>query len=224
MVSLQELGIGVEQGLPYIATPWGLLLRSLRALGVRREDVLVDYGAGMGRVLIAAMGFPFQRIVGVEISPELAVTARANVGRRTRRVRAGQVEVIVADAAEWDVPDDATVFYMACPVIGPAFAAAIERLLVSVDRRPRRARLVYFNPFEHNYLLGTGRFQPISVLRPRVSFGTGPIEECVTYEVLPEAGRIAPADRRRVGLWADFRDTSGLISGFGAIEPLPPAR
>jgi hypothetical protein len=67
-VSARELGLPRPDFSDYM--PFGLL--SLRRALPRREvstnDVFLDVGSGMSRiVLLAAMSYPFQRVLGVEI-------------------------------------------------------------------------------------------------------------------------------------------------------------
>jgi SAM-dependent methyltransferase len=198
----------------YVPSPWLQLFRSLRSLAVGPGDVLVDYGAGKGRVLVAAMSFPFHRIVGLEISPHLAAVARANVQRRTGRRRSGEVHVVVGDASRWEVSDDTTVIYMYSPFTGSVFSSCVSRILDSVDRRPRRVRFVYCNPFEHNYLLSTGRFEPVSAIAVPDSRKIPVTQDIVTYEVRTRSAVPTASAGRAAGEWAGLRDTAGLLSGF----------
>jgi hypothetical protein len=82
------------------------------------------------------------------------------------------VELVTADATDYRLPDDVTVAYFANPFTGDIFRTVIEQLLESLDRRPRRLRLIYRNPVEHDYLMSTGRFRPVRRLR-----GWRPTEE-----------------------------------------------
>src|SRR5688572_21174130 len=50
----------------------------LARLPVREQYAFVDLGCGKGRPLAVASEFPFRRIVGIEIAPELAAVARSN--------------------------------------------------------------------------------------------------------------------------------------------------
>jgi hypothetical protein len=110
--------------------------------------------------------------------------------------------VLEADAAAWPFPDEATVVYMYSPFTGPIFAAAVDRLLESIERRPRRVRFVYTNPAEHNHLIETGRFRPVDVTP--ATWPAGPMVT-VTYEVLPEAVD-DPTGDARLGPWASYTD------------------
>src|ERR1700754_2802509 len=68
-IGLEELGISAEGRQPYRPIGWFTLRRILPLNTVTADDVFLDVGCGMGRaVLIAAAGFPFRRIIGVELS------------------------------------------------------------------------------------------------------------------------------------------------------------
>lgn len=215
-VQLEALGVDAPGRAWYAQSDWLRTWRSLRALGVTSDDVMLDYGAGKGRVIVLAMRLPFRRVVGLEISRDLADRARANVARRAHSQRCEEVEIVEGDAAAWSVPDDVTVVYMYSPFTGPLFAHAIEQILASLARRPRRLRLVYDNPFEHDFLLSTRRFRPVAVLPfswPRGASG-GLTMDTVTYEAMTERLEDSRGDPATVGSWAGPRET----------DPLMPAR
>jgi hypothetical protein len=149
-----------------------VLRRVLPRREVGADDVFIDIGSGMGRVVFQAAGYPFKRVIGVELSEELNRVARANIENNRDRLFCRDVELVTADATDYRLPDDVTVAYFANPFTGDIFRTVIEQLLESLDRRPRRLRLIYRNPVEHDYLMSTGRFRPVRRLR-----GWRPTEE-----------------------------------------------
>jgi hypothetical protein len=64
-----------------------------------------------------------------------------------------------ADVLHYRIPDDVTVVYMFNPFGGAVFDAAIGELIASVDRRPRRVRVIYRNGRNSERLTRTGRFR-----------------------------------------------------------------
>ena len=69
--SLDELQLPEERCHDY-ANSGGLSLETvLRALKITSRDAIVDFGSGKGGALITMARYPFARIMGVEISPEL---------------------------------------------------------------------------------------------------------------------------------------------------------
>jgi SAM-dependent methyltransferase len=141
------------------------LARGLRGCSVGREDVFMDYGAGRGRVLLAAARFPFGRIVGLEVNEPDAEIARANARIAGPRRRCPNIEVVVADARVWPLPDDVTYIYMFNPFWDEIFTGMLDRVLESLDRRPRQLTMIYANPTCATELLATGRFERVRTSR-----------------------------------------------------------
>jgi len=123
---------------------------------VSAHDVFVDFGSGMGRVVLQAARYPFKRVIGVELSGELHRIAQENIRRTRRRLRCRNVELVRADVLEYEVPDDVTVAYFYNPFTGDIFAEIIRRLAVSVERNPREVRIIYAYPTEVGTLVRAG--------------------------------------------------------------------
>jgi SAM-dependent methyltransferase len=143
----------------YVPSAWHVLPRALHYLGVSKRDTFVDFGCGKGRVVHQAARRPFRRVVGVEISPALAEIARAGLAARRRQHRCRHVEIVVADLKDFRVPDDLTIGYLFDPVAGETFSAVLQGIVDSIDRNPRRLRLIYVHPTLGGQVLATGRFR-----------------------------------------------------------------
>jgi SAM-dependent methyltransferase len=145
----------------YIPSSWVVLRHLFKTLAVTREDVFVDYGSGKGRVLIFAAQQPFKRVIGVEMFEAHHRVARRNLERNRDRFRCGDVELITADATEWRVPDDLTIAYFYAPFPWRTFNQVLQQLFASLDRHPRRLRLVYYfmTDEDREFLMETGRAQ-----------------------------------------------------------------
>ena len=166
-VPLASLGLAHPERVDYQPSGWLSLRLLLRRRDVGRDDVFADIGCGMGRIVYqAARRYRFKRVIGVELSPDLADLARANVERHRRRLRCKDVRIETTDALSWEVPDDLTVAYMFRPFTGAIFEGMVERLIASYDRNPRRLRILYVRPEAHEWLMATGRVRELS--RPRV--------------------------------------------------------
>ncbi len=99
------------------------------------------------------------RVIGVEISPLLAEIARDGLASRSREHRCGDVEVVVCDASKYRVPDDLTIGYFFNPFYGETLDTVLRNIVGSIDRRPRRVRLIYVDPVFGRQILATGRFR-----------------------------------------------------------------
>jgi SAM-dependent methyltransferase len=213
-IYLEDLGVDGTDRLFHAPSDWLAVRHAFSRLELGADDVVVDYGCGLGRAVLIAASFPVRRVVGIELTEELAARARRNL-EQSHRVRAREVEVVTADAVEWPVPPDVTVAYFYCPFVGEPFTAVVSRLIASLDEHPRALRIVYNLPVEHSFLIGTGRVQAIDAVpnlwlrRSR----TGP-RTIVTYLVLP-----ADESFRRVLLDRYPTRLDGAEVWLGAYEP-----
>jgi len=147
----------------YKGSGWSILPRILPSSEVSSEDVFIDYGSGMGRVVyLAAARYAFARIIGLELSPELNRIARSNLDRNAPLLRCPQVELVTADVLDYEPPPDITVAFFANPFTGDTFDTAVNKLLRAAVRR---LRIIYFNPIEHERLMATGRLRVVRRLR-----------------------------------------------------------
>lgn len=152
-----ELGIDDakvrEQAILYLPSPARVTRWMLECVGIdHRTFSFVDLGCGKGRVLLVASEYPFQRIVGVEISAQLSETARSNVERYRPRVRqCWDVDVQTIDATKVDFPDTDLLVHLYHPFEAAITSTVLSRLETSFRSKPRKvivAYLLYANAFE----------------------------------------------------------------------------
>ncbi len=229
---LDQVGLGAPDRAFYLGSQWIPVRRALKSLHPGPDDVLVDLGAGKGRAVLIAGRLPFGRVIGVELAPVLAEEARRNVAAAGPRLRAGQVEVITADALTWEVPDDLSVVFLFSPFIGDLFNSVLGRIFESFDARPRRLNIVYMFPWKHNWLLDSGRVVVRDVLPAEWPpkpwwWRTGWVT--VIYQVVGpgEGGSGAPHVRRRflrptaaLEHWSSPNDQVFRLVGYGQVEQL----
>jgi hypothetical protein len=157
-------------GFPYAPSLWHVLPRALRAVDASDRDVLVDFGCGKGRIVHQAARWPLKRVIGVELSPELAGFAQALVDSHRHKYRCRSVEIVVCDAARFQVPDDLTIGYFYEPFRGQTLDAVLRNLVESIDRRPRRVQLIYVGAGGGWQMLATGRFRPVRKFRVTLAY------------------------------------------------------
>jgi SAM-dependent methyltransferase len=144
-------------GLYYENCGWLPVRRALRDLAPGPGDVFVDLGSGKGQALLVAGQLPFRRVIGVEIDEDFSMCAKRNVERARHRLKTQEVHTVTANVLDWPIPDDASVVFMCNPFVGQTFQTVIDRIFESYDRHPRSLYLVYAVPWEHNWLMSTGR-------------------------------------------------------------------
>lgn len=147
---------------------WRQLRWALPSNSVTAQDVFLDIGSGKGRaVLVAAKDYPFARVIGVEFVREFHDIAQSNLASVADRLRAAKVELICADLRDFEIPDDVTVMYMNNPVRGKILEHVFSSTARSLERAPRRIRLIYYNPVEEGALLATGKWRKLRTIQPR---------------------------------------------------------
>jgi SAM-dependent methyltransferase len=168
-VKLTDLGVAQPDRVDYTPSHWLTLWRILPRREIGAEDVLIDLGSGKGRVVLQAARYPLKRVIGVEVSESLNSIARANLEADRAGLRCRDVQFVTSDVLAYDIPDDVTIAYLNNPFQGAILRAVIAKLLASVDRHPRRLRIIYSNPVEHDAVMATGRFRVarrLSGMRP----------------------------------------------------------
>ena len=153
------------ESVAYSPSPWWILRWLLPTSEVQSTDVFVEFGCGKGRVVLdAARRYRFRRVVGVELSPELSEVARELVTSERGRLRCQDVTIETIDATQFEIPDEMTYAYLYNPFFGATFERVVENIIESLDRSPRRIRVIYLHPAHHDTLVATGRFAPVRIV------------------------------------------------------------
>jgi SAM-dependent methyltransferase len=112
-----------------------------------RNFTFVDLGSGKGRALLLASEFPFEEIIGVELSPKLHQIALGNVTRYHALSRqCAKIRCLQRDAAEYDLPAGPLVIYMWNAFERPIFEKVVANLEASLRREPREIYALYVHP------------------------------------------------------------------------------
>ena len=148
-VRMTEIGIDDPDYHDYEPTQFANIRRIFGSLTIDPgRDVFLDYGAGMGRMMVMAAMEPFRRVIGIELTEQFSAIARANLDHLRRRFRCPQVELITADACDFVVPPDVTVIYIYHAFSGKVLARVLERIRQSLDAAPRKTTVIYCAPPE----------------------------------------------------------------------------
>ena len=107
----------------------------------------IDYGSGKGRTLLLASDYPFEKIIGIEISETLNRVAEKNlqVYQKPDR-RCLDCEALVSDALLYEPPNKPTVFYFYHPFEGPLLSKVLDQIESSLKKHPRKAWVLYVGP------------------------------------------------------------------------------
>jgi SAM-dependent methyltransferase len=113
----------------------------------------VDIGSGKGRAVLLAAEYSFDRIIGIELLPELHEIARQNVAEVTvRESIQPPVELKCGDAAQFSFPLEPLVVYLFNPLPEVGLRKVIRNLDASLRESPRPAYVIYINPVHEQTL------------------------------------------------------------------------
>jgi len=123
----------------------------------------VDIGSGKGRVLLMAADYPFRRVLGVELLPELHRIAQENIRQYHRESqRCFAIESVCGDARDFAFPDEPAVLYLFNPLPEPGMVRFMENLESSLQKRARPLYVVYQNPVWEDLLARVGGMKKIA--------------------------------------------------------------
>lgn len=153
-ISAEDLGLDPE--LMYESAPSGnrYLRRVLKSQRINSSDAIIDIGSGKGSAMRTMLDFPFSRVDGVEISPKVVQIARRNFEKLD--VPAGRCTVFEMDATKFMDLDVYNYFYFYSPFSSELLKEVIANILESVNRKPRRIKIIYTNP-EYEFVLKSMR-------------------------------------------------------------------
>jgi SAM-dependent methyltransferase len=115
-----------------------------RAIG---EFTFVDLGCGKGRAVLLASELGFRGVVGVELNPALAATARGNVEQWKAAGKARcPVRIEQGDAAEFAWPAGACVAFLFNPFTREPMDRVVERLARAFRDHPDDLYVLYYKP------------------------------------------------------------------------------
>ena len=137
---------------PYEPTPYCVLERLTDSGLIRREDVVVDYGCGKGRVDFFLSHRTGAGTIGIEYDPRIYAAAQEN--RQTARSGAG-AEFVQSRAEVWEVPPDVSCCYFFNPFSVEILRKVMARILESWYVEPREILLFFYYPADEflSYLM-----------------------------------------------------------------------
>ena len=138
-----ELSTSFGDADEYQVVDYLLLRRYMEPVRAGPDDVLIDIGCGMGRVLCVFARTRLRKCIGIEFGEELASIAKRNA--LSLRGRRAPIEIRVGDAAKADY-SEGTIFWIYNPFGERTMHAVLSRLGQSLSTSPRRIQIVYVNP------------------------------------------------------------------------------
>lgn len=141
-----------NQNYGYDPTPYVVLERLVELDILKKDDVIVDYGCGKGRICFFINSQVGCRIVGIDHSERLLEIARENL----ESYGDGADIDFVNSKAEDYVPDGANCLYFFNPFSSHVFQEVLRRIGESYGRNPREILIFfYYSTIEYRLYLPT---------------------------------------------------------------------
>lgn len=128
-----------------------------------REFTFIDLGSGKGRALLMASDYPFRKIIGVELLPELHATAQENVRKyANQRQQCRNFELRAGDARRFALPPGPLVIFLFDPFPEDILRDVIIGIERSGRENPRKVFLLYQNPVSERIMEEFPMFRKIA--------------------------------------------------------------
>lgn len=122
---------------------------ALRSLGLNwKQFSFVDIGCGKGRALLLALRFPFQQVLGVELSAPLVAAANRNLElfQPDWRLASTPARAMLGDATTFAVPGGPLLVFLYHPFAAPVMKRFLDHMVNALRAEPREIVLLYANP------------------------------------------------------------------------------
>ena len=132
-----------KDGTNCIPTGYFLLQRIMKKISIKETNVFADYECGSGRAVCFAARFPFKKVYGIELYPDIAAVAKRN--SQTLRNPKASIEIIGGDVLDFDCKE-VTYFLFFNPFGEATMRGVLKRIHTSLSENRRHIQLIYFNP------------------------------------------------------------------------------
>ena len=169
----------------YEPTDYAVLERLAESGHVSKDDILIDYGCGKGRVSFCMHYLTGCSTIGIEYNEELCTAAEANLKTYSGR-RDGNKISFVCESAENHIVESANCFYFFNPFSEKILRSVLGRIYESWYARPRPMKLFFYFPLDSylTMLMTEDMLRYTGEIDCRDIFGTDdPREKIVIFEI-----------------------------------------
>lgn len=140
------------QNYGYDPTPYVVLEELVKLNILKKEDVLVDYGCGKGRIGFFLNNQVGCKVIAIDHSKRLLEVAKKNLKSYGDN---GNIAFVHSKAEEY-VPDEANCFYFFNPFSTKIFRYVLRKINESKERNPREILVFfYYSTIEYKLYLPT---------------------------------------------------------------------
>lgn len=168
---------------PYEATPYSVLERLRNSGYIRKQNILIDYGCGKGRVSFFLNHELKCKTIGVEFDERIYQKAEEN---RKTYGEYQKVEFVCAGAEQFEV-QDADCFYFFNPFSVEILRSVMGHILDSYYGNPRQMQLFFYYPNDEYvaYLMTEDQLMFVDEIDCRDLFeGENAREKILVFEII----------------------------------------
>ncbi len=166
---------------PYEPTDYRVLEQVASTGLIGKQNILLDYGCGKGRVSFFLSSQTKCRSIGIEYNPRLLERAKLN---QENAPRGHFVTLVQADAADFIVPPKADRAFFFNPFSGDILRKVMANLLISCSEHPRKILLFFYYPSEFylEYLAALPRITLVDTIDCCSGTEADPREKLLIYQ------------------------------------------
>ncbi len=177
----------------YYPTDFRLLYSIFSNIKISDNDAVLDIGCGKGSTMLALKECGFKRIGGVEYTDDIYRIMIDNIKKCNVKYEQRMIETkdVFDDCLMYCYLGDATLineqldlynyFFLFNPFSYSLTTLVIDNIIKSLNRKPRRIKVIYAEPIYHNELLLSGKFKVFYKIKNNNTFS-----ECfggITYDI-----------------------------------------
>ena len=169
---------------PYEPTPYSVLERMASGQWISKDDVLLDYGCGKGRVDFFLSYRTKARTIGIEYDERIYQSALEN---QKTAVSKAAAEFVLARAESYDVPPEVNRCYFFNPFSAEILRKVMARILESYYTHPREILLFFYYPADEfiSYLMTVEELEFLDEIECDDLFRKNPQRERIMIFSLP---------------------------------------
>jgi SAM-dependent methyltransferase len=133
----------------YVGATPSIIRRCLDLIDIPPDAEFIDIGCGKGRVLVVAAEYPFQAIIGIELSDFLCDLARRNIAKLPKSAAAERIVVVNGDASIPVLGDAPCIvlFFFYNAFRRPLVTKLVQHLEQEIPKKQERVVwVIYYNP------------------------------------------------------------------------------
>ena len=166
---------------PYEPTPYSVLERLVNTGMIRKENTLLDYGCGKGRVDFFLTYQTRCHSIGVEYDDRIYEKAMEN---KQSAVSGERISFVLVNAEEYKVPEAMDRVYFFNPFSLEILRKTVARIIDSYYEHPREIQLFFYYPSDEyiSYLMTVDEFLFLDEISCQDLFeGNDPRERMVVF-------------------------------------------